>query len=87
MWGFFSIYVIVFLVKHLAMIASGMDFQTAFSAAGASINNPGPGLGDVAHHYADITDSAKILLCFAMMPGRLEIFTLLVPFTPMFWRK
>lgn len=86
-WGFFSIYVIVFLFMHLAMVASGMDFLTAFSAVGASINNLGPGLGDVTLHYGNISDSAKLLLCFAMMLGRLEIFTLLVLFTPMFWRK
>ncbi|MDZ7686767.1 MAG: TrkH family potassium uptake protein [Gammaproteobacteria bacterium] len=86
-WGFFAIYVITFLFMHLAMIASGMDFVTAFSAVGAAINNLGPGLGDVAVHYGDISDSAKFILCFAMMLGRLEIFTLLVLFTPMFWRK
>lgn len=86
-WGFFSIYVIIFLFMNLAMIASGMDFITAFSAVGASLNNLGPGLGDVAAHYGDITDTAKLLLCFAMMLGRLEIFTLLVLFTPMFWKK
>ncbi len=86
-WGFFSIYVITFLFMHLAMVASGMDFLTAFSAVGASINNLGPGLGDVAAHYGDISPSAKIVLCFAMMLGRLEIFTLLVLFTPMFWKK
>ncbi|MBL4679809.1 MAG: potassium transporter [Pseudomonadales bacterium] len=86
-WGFFSIYVIIFLFMTLAMMYSGMDFLTAFSAVGASINNLGPGLGDVSDHYGDITDSAKLLLCFAMMLGRLEIFTLLVLFTPMFWRK
>ncbi len=86
-WGFFAIYVITFLFMHLAMVASGMDFLTAFSAVGASINNLGPGLGDVAAHYGDISDVAKLILCFAMMLGRLEIFTLLVLFTPMFWRK
>jgi len=86
-WGFFSIYVIVFLCMHLAMVACGMDFLTAFSAVGASMNNLGPGLGDIAYHYAGISDTAKIILCFAMMLGRLEIFTLLVLFTPMFWSK
>ncbi len=86
-WGFFSIYVIVFLFLHLAMVATGMDFLTAFSAVGASINNLGPGLGDVSLHYADISDTAKLLLCFAMILGRLEIFTILVLFTPMFWKK
>ncbi|HIG42124.1 MAG: TrkH family potassium uptake protein [bacterium] len=86
-WGFFSFYVIAFLFLLLAMVASGMDFVTAFSAVGAAINNLGPGLGDVAYHYNGISDPAKLILCFAMMLGRLEIFTLLVLFTPMFWRK
>ena len=69
------------------MVASGMDFVTSFSAVGACINNLGPGLGDVAQHYGNISDSAKIILTFAMILGRLEIFTLLVLFTFMFWRK
>ena len=86
-WGFFSIYVIVFLFMQLALIMTGMDFVTAFSAVGATINNLGPGLGSVAKNYANITDSAKMMLCFTMMLGRLEIFTLLVLFSPMFWRK
>ena len=86
-WGFFSVYVIVFLFMQLALIMTGMDFVTAFSAVGATINNLGPGLGGVAKNYATITDSAKIMLCFAMTLGRLEIFTLLVLFSPMFWRK
>ena len=86
-WGFFSVYVIVFLFMQLALIMTGMDFVTAFSAVGATINNLGPGLGGVAKNYATITDSAKIMLCFTMTLGRLEIFTLLVLFSPMFWRK
>ncbi len=86
-WGFFSIYVILFLFMHLALVSTGMDFLTAFSAVGAAINNLGPGLGDVALNYADITDTAKLLLCFAMILGRLEIFTILVLFTVMFWKK
>ena len=69
------------------MIACGLDFTSAFSAVGASINNLGPGLGGVAAHYGDIDDPAKLILCFAMILGRLEIFTLLVLFTPMFWRR
>ena len=86
-WGFFSIYVILFITLNLVMVASGMDFVTSFSAVGACINNLGPGLGDVAQHYGNISDSAKIILTFAMILGRLEIFTLLVLFTFMFWRK
>jgi len=86
-WGFFSIYVIAFLVMLVLLMAMGLDFTTAFSAVGASINNLGPGLGDVSQNYADISGSAKLLLCFAMMLGRLEIFPILVIFTPMFWKK
>ncbi|MFT7221185.1 MAG: trk system potassium uptake protein TrkH [Candidatus Azotimanducaceae bacterium] len=86
-WGFFSVYVIVFLFMQLALIMTGLDFISAFSAVGATINNLGPGLGSVAHNYQDISDTAKLLLCFTMALGRLEIFTLLVLFSPMFWRK
>ena len=86
-WGFFSVYVIVFLFMQLALIMTGLDFVTAFSAVGATINNLGPGLGDVALHYGNISDVAKLLLCFTMILGRLEIFTLLVLFSPLFWKK
>lgn len=86
-WGFFSIYVIVFLFMQLALIMTGLDFVTAFSAVGATLNNLGPGLGSVAMNYSGISDAAKLLLCFTMALGRLEIFTLLVLFSPMFWKK
>ncbi len=86
-WGFFSVYVIVFLFMQLALIMTGLDFVTAFSAVGATLNNLGPGLGTVALNYAGISDVAKLLLCFTMALGRLEIFTLLVLFSPMFWKK
>ena len=51
------------------------------------MNNLGPGLGEVAANYASINDMAKWVLCFAMLLGRLEIFTLLVLLTPAFWRN
>jgi trk system potassium uptake protein TrkH len=86
-WGFFSIYVIVYLVTFLILMATGLDFTTAFSSMGACLNNLGPGLGDVAYHYADINATAKTILCFVMIMGRLEIFTLLVLLTPMFWQR
>lgn len=86
-WGFFSIYVIVYMVTFLILMATGLDFITAFSAMGACLNNLGPGFGDVAYHYANINDTAKLILCFVMIMGRLEIFTLLVLFTPMFWQR
>jgi len=86
-WGFFATYVAVFSLLMLALMATGLDQETAFSAMAASINNLGPGLGDVALNYGSITDSAKWILCAAMLLGRLEIFTLLVLLTPSFWRR
>ncbi|MFP6837834.1 MAG: TrkH family potassium uptake protein [Pseudomonadales bacterium] len=87
-WGFFSFYVIIFLTMGLlVMFISDLDFITAFSAVGACLNNLGPGLGEVALNYRDLPDTVKWLLMFAMLLGRLEIFTLLVLFTPAFWRR
>ncbi len=86
-WGFFAAYIALFAALLLLLMATGLDQVTAFSAVAACMNNLGPGLGDVSAHYGDINATAKWLLCFAMVLGRLEIFTLLVLFTPAFWRK
>jgi trk system potassium uptake protein TrkH len=86
-WGFFSIYVFIFMFLLMAMLGTGMNFETAFSAVGACLNNLGPGLGDVANNYSNVSGFGKFILCFAMILGRLEIFTLLVLFTPAFWRR
>ncbi len=85
-WSFFAVYAASFIVIMLLLMATGLDFTTAFSAVAAALNNLGPGLGDVAANYGDINEVAKGLLCFTMLLGRLEVFTLLVLFTPMFWR-
>ena len=86
-WGFFSIYVFIFMFLLMAMLGTGLDFESAFSAIGACLNNLGPGLGDVASNYKNVNEVGKLILCFAMILGRLEIFTLLVLFTPAFWRR
>ena len=86
-WGFFAIYVATFVVIMIALMASGLDQITAFSATAACMNNLGPGLGDVASHYGEITAAAKWILSAAMLLGRLEIFTLLVILTPAFWKS
>jgi trk system potassium uptake protein len=86
-WGFFATYVAVFALLQMAMMATGLDQVTSFSAVAACLNNLGPGLGDVSAHYGGISPIAKYLLCLAMVLGRLEIFTLLVLFTPSFWRS
>ena len=86
-WGFFSLYVATFSVMYLALAATGLDLISSFSAVTACMNNLGPGLGIVGTDYASLSDIAKWVLCFAMLLGRLEIFTLLVLLTPAFWRK
>ncbi|MCL4105980.1 UNVERIFIED_CONTAM: hypothetical protein GTU68_058286 [Idotea baltica] len=85
-WSFFAVYVITYIFIMLILMATGLDFTTAFSATAASLNNLGPGLGSVASNYSSVGDTAMGVLCFAMLLGRLEIFTLLVLFTPAFWR-
>ncbi len=86
-WGFFSAYVLIFIMIMLALLATGLDQVTAYSAVAACMNNLGPGLGAVSAHYGDISATAKLILSFAMILGRLEIFTLLVLLSPAFWRK
>ena len=86
-WGFFSAYVAAFSIILLLLMLTGLDQVSAFSATAAAINNLGPGLNQVAANYANINDFAKWVLTFAMLLGRLEIFTLLVLLTPAFWRR
>jgi trk system potassium uptake protein len=86
-WGFFSAYVFIFIFLTLALLATGLDFLTAFGSVGTAINNIGPGLGQTASNFASINATAKWILCFAMLLGRLEVFTLLVLFSPVFWRS
>jgi len=86
-WGFFAAYVAAFSIMLLILMMTGLDQVTAFSAVAACMNNLGPGLGDVGANYASISDTAKWVLVFAMLLGRLEIFTLLVILTPGFWRR
>ena len=86
-WGFFAIYVFVFLTVLLLLMFSGLDFLTSFSAVAATINNLGPGQGEVLYNYANISDINKWILSLCMIVGRLEIFTLLVIFIPDFWKK
>ena len=85
-WGFFSVYIIVFGIMLLAMMSTGLDQVTAFAAVAATINNLGPGLGEVSSNFTALTDTAKWISIVSMLLGRLEIFTLLVLISPAFWR-
>ena len=85
-WGFFAVYIVLFILMMLILLATGLDQVTAFSAIAASLNNLGPGLGEVSTSFRDINDPAKWVCICAMLLGRLEIFTLLVLVSPTFWR-
>ena len=86
-WGFFAVYVVVFGFIMVILLGLGLDQVTAFSAVAATLNNLGPGLGDVATGFSTVGDAAKWFTIVAMLMGRLEIFTLLVLLTPTFWRR
>ena len=87
-WGFCSIYVFVFVLLLLVLLGTGRRFfRPLFHPLPRALNNLGPGLGSVAENYASLTDPAKSAMVVGMVLGRLEIFTILVLFTGMYWRK
>ena len=86
-WGFFASYVALLAIMLLLLMAAGLDQESAFSAVVACLNNLGPGLGTVAANYSSLGDFSLSVLSIAMLFGRLEIFTMLVLFTPAFWRQ
>jgi len=87
--GFIFLYFMTIVTLTFVLLISGMDFISAFTAVLASINNCGPGLGTVgpASNYSGLTDFQTWVCTFAMLTGRLEIFTVLILFTPHFWRR
>ncbi len=85
--GFFAVYTITFVILLLLMmLVSGVDQITAFSAIATSLNNLGPGLGEVTENFVSINDAGKLVAASAMLLGRLEVFSILVLFHPAFWR-
>lgn len=88
--SFVILFVFCFVVLSILLSASGLDYLTSISAAAATMSNLGPGLGDIvgpAGNYAGLSDFSKYLLSFAMLVGRLEIYTVLVLFLPNFWQE
>ena len=85
-WGFVSAYLIILVLFSMMLMWSGLDQITSFSAVAASLNNLGPGLGEVSSNYSYLSDFNKWVCVIAMVLGRLEIFALLVLLTPAFWR-
>ncbi|MFQ5488962.1 MAG: TrkH family potassium uptake protein [Gammaproteobacteria bacterium] len=86
-WGFFSLYVALFAIFMLCLMALGVDQISAFSAVATCMNNLGPGLGQVAENFQNFPVIGKWLLILAMLMGRLEIYTLLVLLAPSLWRQ
>lgn len=87
--GFFLIYLLLFVLGILFMSLIGLDLTTSFGAVAATIGNIGPGLGLVgpSGNYAFIPAAGKWLLSFLMLVGRLEIYTVIILLTPVFWKK
>jgi len=87
--GFIFLYFMTIVTLTFVLLISGMDFISAFTAVLASVNNCGPGLGTVgpASNYSGLTDFQTWVCTFAMLVGRLEVITVLILFTPHFWRR
>lgn len=88
-WGFFTLYLMLFVASSIFMIMLGLDMVSGFSSVAACIFNVGPGLGAVGpmDNYMGVPVIGKWILIFCMLIGRLEIYTVLVLLTPEFWRK
>ncbi len=87
--AFWATYVASVAAVAFALAAFGLDFETAATGAATAVSNVGPGLGPIigpVGHFASLPDGAKWVLSFAMLLGRLELFTVLVLFLPRFWR-
>ena len=87
--GFIFLYFISIVILVFALLLSGLDFITAFSAIITCFNNAGPGLNEVgpATTFASLSDFQKAVCTFAMLLGRVQIFSIVILFVPEFWRK
>ncbi len=86
-FGYFGVYIVVFVVLFLALLATDLDYVSAFTGLATCMNGVGPGLGSVFVHMQAVSDTGKWILVAAMILGRLEIYTLIVLLTPEFWRR
>ncbi len=87
-WGFFFLYVGLFVIATLIMASLGLDMISALGSVAASIGNIGPGFGIVGpiKNYLDIPDAGKWVLIFCMLLGRLEIYTIILLLIPEYWK-
>ena len=87
--GFFVLYMLLFIIGALVLAFMGLDFESAIGGAATSLGNVGPGLGSLnpLSNFNDLPALGKWLCGFLMLLGRLELFTVLILFSPYFWRK
>ncbi|MGK0448451.1 MAG: trk system potassium uptake protein TrkH [Polaribacter sp.] len=87
--SFFIIYMLIFMISSVILTFLGLDFMSALGAAASSLGNIGPALGSVSpvDNFSHLSNAAKWFCSFLMLIGRLELFTVLILFTPFFWRK
>ncbi len=87
--GFFILYMLSFIIGAVVLAALGLDFDTAIGGALSSLGNVGPAFGDLSpvDNFAGLPDLGKWWCSFLMLIGRLELFTVLILFTPFFWRN
>lgn len=87
--AFVVLYILIFILGTLVMAAMGLDMDSAMGSVIATLGNIGPGIGSVgpAENFYSIPDAGKLFLSFLMLVGRLELFTVLVLFSPAFWKK
>lgn len=87
--SFFVIYMLIFIISSVILTFLGLDFVSALGAAASSLGNIGPAIGSVSpvDNFSHLSDGAKWFCSFLMLIGRLELFTVLILFTPFFWRK
>jgi trk system potassium uptake protein TrkH len=88
-WGFFILYIGLFVIATLIMASLGFDIISAFASVAACIGNIGPGLGLVGpvQNFLNVPEVGKWVLIFCMLLGRLEIYTVILLLTPEYWRK
>ncbi len=87
--SFILLYLLVFVFGTLLLIFIGIDYKTSASSIATAMGGIGPGFGRVGpvSNFASLPDTAKLIITFFMILGRLEIYTIIIIFTPSFWRK
>ena len=87
--SFFILYMLIFIVGAVILTSMGLDIKSALGACASSLGNIGPAIGSVSpvDNFAHLSSSAKLFCSFLMLIGRLELFTVLILFSPFFWKK